>query len=184
VREAFDKMVEAKRQQDAKKQEMDKKRKADVDALEARERAAAKRKAGGGGGDDGYTSAVRNYESQLARMREQNKKFMQDIEDKRREENERQAQTLRQGPAKVVLRLPVHVLATRAAVPLTLTARLAGRSTVEGKIDEAQRQRDAHLELSRTVPGPGLPLRMHPAPPAPAPLVASAPRAQQRCRRQ
>ena len=59
------------------------------------ERAAAKRKAGG---EDGYTSAVRNYESQLARMREHNKKFMQEMEEKRREENERQAQTLRQDP--------------------------------------------------------------------------------------
>ena len=95
VREAFDKMVEAKMQQEAKKGEMDKKRKADVDALEERERAAAKRKAGG---EDGYTSAVRNYESQLARMREHNKKFMQEMEEKRREENERQAQTLRQDP--------------------------------------------------------------------------------------
>ncbi len=97
VREAFDKMVEAKMQQEAKKGEMDKKRKADVDALEERERAAAKRKAGG---EDGYTSAVRNYESQLARMREHNKKFMQEMEEKRREENERQAQTLRQHPQK------------------------------------------------------------------------------------
>ena len=93
VREAYDAMIQAKTQREAKVQEMDKKRKADVEALEARERAAAKRKSGPG--DDGYTTAVNNYKSELARMRERNKQFMQDIEEKRREENERQAQSLR-----------------------------------------------------------------------------------------
>jgi len=39
-------------------------------------------------------------------------------------------------------------------------------------MDEAQRQRDAHLELSRTVPGPGLPLRFLQTRPAPIPPSA------------
>ena len=94
VKEAYDAMCQAKVAREAKVQEMDKKRKADVEALEARERAAAKRKSGTA--EDGYKTAVHNYESELARMRERNKQFMQDIEEKRQEENERQANSLRQ----------------------------------------------------------------------------------------
>jgi len=81
-------------QREAKVHEMDKKRKSEVETLEARERAAAKRKSGSA--DDGYKSAVNNYEAELIRMRERNKKFMQEVEAKRREENERQANSLRQ----------------------------------------------------------------------------------------
>jgi len=94
VREAFDAMCQAKVQREAKVHEMDKKRKSEVETLEARERAAAKRKSGSA--DDGYKSAVNNYEAELIRMRERNKKFMQEVEAKRREENERQANSLRQ----------------------------------------------------------------------------------------
>jgi len=119
VREAYDAMVQAKVQREAKVNDMDKKRKADIESLEARERAAAKRKSGGGNSEDGYKTAVHNYESELARMRERNKQFMKEVEEKRREENERQANNL--------------------------------RSAVEGKIDDAHRQRDAHLELSRMI---------------------------------
>ena len=93
VKEAYDAMCQAKAQREAKVQEMDKKRKADVEALEARERAAAKRKSGAT--EDGYKTAVHNYESELARMRERNKQFMQEVEEKRREDNERQANSLR-----------------------------------------------------------------------------------------
>ena len=117
VRAAYDAMCQAKAQREAKLHEMDRKRKADVEALEARERSAAQRKTGNA--EDGYTSAVHNYQSELARMRERNKQFMQDVEQKRHEQNERQANDL--------------------------------RAAMESKIDEAQRQRDAHLELSRTI---------------------------------
>jgi DnaJ-class molecular chaperone len=72
VREAYDAMVQAKQQKEAKMQEMDKKRKADIDALEARERAAAQRKTGNA--EDGYKTCVHNYQSELARMRERNKR--------------------------------------------------------------------------------------------------------------
>jgi hypothetical protein len=99
-------MCQAKVAREAKVQEMDKKRKADVEALEARERAAAKRKSGSA--DDGYKTAVHNYESELARMRERNKQFMQDVEEKRREENERQANSLRQGSFPLEGRFPAR----------------------------------------------------------------------------
>jgi DnaJ-class molecular chaperone len=113
VRAAYDAMMQAKVQREAKVQEMDKKRKADVDALEARERAAAKRKSGGataGNTEEGYRSAVNNYQAELARMRERNKEFMNEVEEKRREENERQANTLRHEgqPSSFFLLLPLQ----------------------------------------------------------------------------
>ena len=88
VREAYDAMVRAKKQREAKINEMDKKRKADVNALLERERLAKERRT------DDVATAESKYMKELTRMREKNKKIIEEAEAKRRAENERKVEAI------------------------------------------------------------------------------------------
>uniref|UniRef100_A0A7S0F1X6 J domain-containing protein n=1 Tax=Hanusia phi TaxID=3032 RepID=A0A7S0F1X6_9CRYP len=88
VREAYDAMVRAKKQREAKINEMDKKRKADVNALLERERLAKERRT------DDVATAENKYMKELTRMREKNKKIIEEAEAKRRAENERKVDAI------------------------------------------------------------------------------------------
>jgi hypothetical protein len=83
----YDALQEAKRQREAKMQEMDKKRKAGIDVLEQREKAARRR-------TEDVSGLEANYEMELARIIEKNKRFLMEMEARRHTENERKANAL------------------------------------------------------------------------------------------
>ena len=84
---AYDALQEAKRQREARIQEMDKKRKAEIDVLEQREKAARRR-------TEDVSGLEANYEMELARIIEKNKRVLMEMEARRHTENERKANAL------------------------------------------------------------------------------------------
>lgn len=82
AKEACDALMQAKKQRELRENEMDKKRKADIDKLHEREKIARQR-------FDDVVSAERRYESELARMRAKNKEMMKEAEERRKAERER-----------------------------------------------------------------------------------------------
>mmetsp|Transcript_44487 Transcript_44487/g.69579 ORF Transcript_44487/g.69579 Transcript_44487/m.69579 type:complete len:211 (-) Transcript_44487:513-1145(-) len=85
LKQAFDELVKVKQEKEARKNDMNKKRKADIDALEERER-AAKRKTEG--------EAQANYLKELKRMREETARKMAQMQAQKAADNERKAQSL------------------------------------------------------------------------------------------
>eukprot|EP00281_Chroomonas_sp_CCMP1168_P028194 CAMPEP_0206244462 /NCGR_PEP_ID=MMETSP0047_2-20121206/18172_1 /ASSEMBLY_ACC=CAM_ASM_000192 /TAXON_ID=195065 /ORGANISM="Chroomonas mesostigmatica_cf, Strain CCMP1168" /LENGTH=259 /DNA_ID=CAMNT_0053669687 /DNA_START=20 /DNA_END=796 /DNA_ORIENTATION=- len=83
AREAFDNLMKAKKQKEAKHEEMNKQRRAEVSKLEEREAAAAQKSADVG-------SAQRRYQAELERLREASKNVLAQAAEKRKAEREQQ----------------------------------------------------------------------------------------------
>ncbi len=83
AKEACDALLQAKKQREQRENEMDKKRKADIDRLHEREKVAKQR-------FEDEVSAERRFETELSRMRARNKEMMKEAEERRRVERERQ----------------------------------------------------------------------------------------------